>query len=256
MTRTRREALRIGAAALAGIGTIGIMPWRARAEGYSHDTQGGEIGIHPVSHASFVMTTPGGPVIYVDPVGEPSAYEALPAADVILITHQHGDHYAPETLAALAARNDASLIVNPAVMEMLSADLKPRATAVANGETADAGGIPLRAIPAYNLTQERLQYHPKGRDNGYILEIDGMTVYIAGDTEDIPEMRALTGIDIAFVPMNLPYTMDETAAASAVAEFKPTVVYPYHYRDSDLDKFEAALKDASGESEVVRGPWY
>ncbi|SFJ11811.1 MBL fold metallo-hydrolase [Albimonas pacifica] len=255
MDRTRREAMKLGAAALAGIGTIGIMPWRARAAGDAYATDGGEIGIHPVAHASLVMTTPG-PVIYVDPVGDPSAYADFPDADVILITHQHGDHYAPETLAALAAHNGARLIVNPAVMEMLPADLKTRATAVANGETADAAGIPLRAIPAYNTTEGRLQYHPKGRDNGYVLEIDGKTVYIAGDTEDIPEMRALTGIDIAFVPFNLPYTMTEEQAASAVAEFRPAVVYPYHYRDSDLDKFETALKAAADGVEVVRGPWY
>ncbi|MDF2234499.1 MBL fold metallo-hydrolase [Albimonas sp. CAU 1670] len=254
MQRTRREAMRLGAAALAGIGTISVMPWRARAAGDVYKTQGGEIGIHPVSHASFVMTTPG-PVIYVDPVGDPSAYADMPSPDVILITHEHGDHYAPETLAELA-KSAGEIIVNPAVMEKLSEDLKAKATAVANGETADAGGIPLRAIPAYNTTEERLKYHPQGRDNGYVLEIDGKTVYIAGDTEDIPEMRALTGIDIAFVPMNLPYTMTEAQAASAVAEFKPAVVYPYHYRDSDLDKFEAALKEASGASQVVRGPWY
>ncbi|MGR3782806.1 MAG: MBL fold metallo-hydrolase [Albimonas sp.] len=254
MDRTRREAMRLGAAALAGVGTIGIMPWRARAA-QTHATDGGEIGVHPVSHASFVMTTPG-PTIYVDPVGEPSAYAEFPDPDVILITHQHGDHYAPETLAALVDRSGARLIVNPAVMEMLPADLRSNATAVANGETADAAGVPLRAIPAYNTTEGRLQYHPQGRDNGYILEIDGRTVYIAGDTEDIPEMRALTGIDIAFVPFNLPYTMTEEQAASAVAEFRPAVVYPYHYRDSDLDKFETALKAAAGDVEVIRGPWY
>lgn len=252
MSATRREAMKLGAGALAGAALVGATPWRARAADM-YKTETGEIGIHAVQHASFVMTTPG-PVIYVDPVGDPALYKDLPPAEVILITHQHGDHYKPETLAALATK--ARLVVNPAVMEMLPADLKPKAAAVANGGAAEAGGYALRAIPAYNTTQDRLQYHPKGRDNGYVLEIDGTTVYIAGDTEDIPEMRALTGVDIAFVPMNLPYTMTEDQAASAVAEFQPGVVYPYHYKGSDLDKFEAALKAAGGEAKVIRAPWY
>ena len=101
-------------------------------------------------------------------------------------------------------------MVNPAVMAMLSDDLKAKATELANGGTTTVGDIAIEAVPAYNTTEERLQYHPKGRDNGYVLTIDGRRVYIAGDTEDIPEMRALTDIYIAFVPMNLPYTMDET----------------------------------------------
>ena len=254
MRRTRRDAMKLGAGALAGAGLIGVMPWRARAEGgdlYASDS--GEIGIHPVSHASFVITAPG-VTLYVDPVGDASLYEGMPAPDAILITHEHGDHYQPDTLTALPG--EAPLLVNPAVSEMLPEGLAARATVLANGESGEIAGVPVEAIPAYNTTEDRLQFHPEGRDNGYILSLDGMTIYIAGDTEDIPEMRALSGIDIAFVPMNLPYTMDVTQAASAVAEFKPRVVYPYHYRGADLDEFERKLSEASDASKVVRGPWY
>src|SRR5690606_20860133 len=110
--------------------------------------------------------------------------------------------------------------------------------------------------PAYNTTEDRLQYHPQGRDNGYVLSVAGKRIYIAGDTEDIPEMRALEAIDIAFVPMNLPFTMDEAQAASGVGAFAPGVVYPYHYGESDLDRFETLLGEEAVETEVVRGAWY
>ena len=138
-------------------------------------------------------------------------------------------------------------------MAMLSDDLKAKATAIGNGETTTVGEIGIEAVPAYNTTEERLKYHPKGRDNGYVLTIDGKRIYIAGDTEDIPEMRALKDIYVAFVPMNLPYTMDTDQAASAVSEFKPVYAYPYHYKGSDPQAFAAKVSDGT---EVVMGPWY
>lgn len=254
MSLTRRETLRLG---VAGLGAIVIMPYAARAQngsGDTYETDGGEISIHPVSHASFVMTTPG-PVIYNDPVGGAAAYEAYPAPDLILITHEHSDHYDTETLTALA-KEQTRLITNPAVFGMLPEGLKAKAEAIGNGESTKAGAIGIDAIPAYNTTPERLKYHPKGRDNGYILTIDGSRVYIAGDTEDIPEMRALEDIDIAFVPMNLPFTMDTSQAASAVAEFKPAYVYPYHYNGSDPEEFAAKVAASGVETQVVMGPWY
>ncbi|SES25609.1 L-ascorbate metabolism protein UlaG, beta-lactamase superfamily [Tranquillimonas rosea] len=251
---TRRTFIR-GAA--AGIAATTILPYAARAQSQDGDTfatDGGEITVHPVSHASFVMETPAG-VIYNDPVGEASAYESFPAPDLILITHEHGDHYNAETLAALVGE-DTQLLTNPAVYDMLPEDLKAQATAIANGETAEMMGVPIEAVPAYNTTEDRLQYHPEGRDNGYILEIDGMRVYIAGDTEGTDEMRALENIDLAFVPMNLPYTMAVDQAADAVADFAPTYVYPYHYRDSDPEEFAALLSESDAETEVKMGPWY
>ncbi|RST86254.1 MBL fold metallo-hydrolase [Aquibium carbonis] len=257
MTITRRATLGLGLAGITSIGLTTIMPYAALAQsegGDAYETETGRITIHPIDHASFVMTTPS-MVIYCDPVGEPAAYAAHPAPDLILITHEHGDHYNADTLAALVVDN-TRLVTNPAVYDMLSDDLKAKATAIANGETTTVDGMEIEAIPAYNTTEERLRYHPKGRDNGYVMAIDGRRVYIAGDTEDIPEMRALTDIYIAFVPMNLPFTMDVDQAASAVAEFKPAYVYPYHYRDSDPQAFADKVAASDAETEVVMGAWY
>jgi L-ascorbate metabolism protein UlaG (beta-lactamase superfamily) len=247
---TRRTLL---ATAAAAAGSSTILPYAALAQAqdsHSFDVEGGQIAIHPISHASFVMETPGA-VIYADPVGDPAAYADLPAPDLILITHEHGDHYDAETLAALMAEQ-TQLLTNPAVHEMLPEDLRSRATAIGNGETTQIGGISIEAIPAYNITEDRLQYHPEGRDNGYVLTIGGKRVYIAGDTEGTPEMRALQDIFLAFVPMNLPYTMDVEQAADAVNEFAPEYVYPYHYRDSDPEAFADMVQS----SEVRIGDWY
>ena len=227
---TRRQFLVTAGAA----GTVTILPYAAMAGGHlanEFKTPGGTITVHPISHASFVMETPLG-TIYSDPVGEAALYDGQPAADLIVITHEHGDHYNAETLAALVGET-TQIVTNPAVFDMMPEELQGKATAIANGESHDWNGLSIDAIPAYNTTEERKNFHPEGRDNGYVLSFEGFRVYISGDTEDIPEMRALENIDLAFVCMNLPFTMDATAAASAVSEFKPTYVYPYHYRGRD-----------------------
>ncbi|QIE54928.1 MBL fold metallo-hydrolase [Pikeienuella piscinae] len=252
MPLTRRQFAAVTAAA-AG---VTVLPFAGRAAGDAFGATGGDVIVHPIAHASFVMETPVG-VIYSDPVGEAAQYADLPAPDLILITHEHGDHFNAETLTALTG-DDTRLITNPAVHGMLPEALKARAKAIANGEEADFNDLSIRAIPAHNTTPERLKFHPEGRDNGYVLGFDGLTVYISGDTEDIPEMRALEGIDLAFVCMNLPFTMDVKAAASAVAEFKPTYVYPYHYRGrdggtQDPTEFADLVGDAA---EVKMGNWY
>lgn len=233
-----------------------IMPFAGRAQdgGDTYETDNGKISIFPISHASFVMTVPG-MVIYNDPIGGAAAYEGQPAPDLILITHEHQDHFDPETLAGIV-KDGTRLLTNPAVHGMLPEELKARATAIGNGENTTVGDISIDAIPAYNTTEDRLKYHPKGRDNGYVLSIDGRRVYIAGDTEDIPEMRALTDIDVAFVPMNLPFTMDVDQAASAVTEFAPAYVYPYHYQGSDPQAFADKVAAAGAKTQVVMGPWY
>ncbi|WP_011581895.1 MULTISPECIES: MBL fold metallo-hydrolase [Chelativorans] len=257
MTFTRRKTLQLGATGLAAVGATIIMPFSTRAQesqGDSYDSENGKITISPIAHASFVMTVPN-MVIYVDPVGGAAAFEGNPPADLILVTHEHGDHFEPDTLTALAGEQ-TQLVTNPSVFDKLPEALKSKATSIGNGESTTVGEIGIEAIPAYNTTPDRLQYHPKGRDNGYVLSADGRRVYIAGDTEDIPEMRALSDIDIAFVPMNLPYTMDSDQAASAVAEFAPKVVYPYHYRGSDPEAFAAKVAEAGAEIQVVQGPWY
>ena len=256
MTFTRRRTLGLGLAGLAGLGAATVMPFRAHAQsaGDSYDTDGGKITVSPISHASFVLSVPG-LVIYNDPVGGADLYQAHPAPDLILITHEHGDHYDAETLAAIVV-DKTRLIANPAVFGMLPDTLRGKAAAIANGESTEAGAVRIEAVPAYNTTADRLKYHPKDRDNGYVLSVDGRRVYIAGDTEDIPEMRALKEIDIAFVPMNLPFTMDVDQASSAVAEFAPGHVYPYHYKGSDPLAFAAKVEAAGKEIEVVQGPWY
>jgi len=255
MQLTRRHFCTAAAAA----GTITFLPFAARAAGEPADvfaSEAGDIAVHPVSHASVVLETPAG-TIYVDPVGDAAAYSGFPAPDLILITHEHGDHYNAETLAALVA-DGTVLIANPAVHEMMPEALKAKSSAIANGESTEFNGVAIDAIPAYNLTEDRKNFHPQGRDNGYVLGFEGFRVYVSGDTEDIPEMRVLKDIDLAFVCMNLPFTMDVEQAASAVKEFKPAYVYPYHYRGrdggtQDPAQFATLVGDAV---EVKMGNWY
>ena len=192
--------------------------------------------------------------ICVDPVGGAKAFQGLPRPDLILITDIHGDHLSKETLAELAG-SDTKLVGPPAVLEQLPAGLRGRATSLANGQTGTILGITIEAVPAYNLKAERQRYHPKGRGNGYVLTLGGKRIYLSGDTEDTPEMRALKNIDVAFVCMNLPYTMDVEQAARAVRAFKPRVVYPYHYRGSDLAKLKE-LVGADAGIEVRLRDWY
>ncbi len=252
---TRRTFL---ASAAAAAGTITVLPYAARAQDNgsdSFDTGMGPLTVHPVSHASFVMETPAG-VIYVDPVGEASQYEDFPAADLILITHEHGDHYNAETLEALMG-GDTHLLTNPAVAEMLPEGLEADEV-LANGDSTTWNEIGIDAIPAYNTTEGRTNFHPEGRDNGYVLTMGDFRVYISGDTEDIPEMRALEDIDLAFLCMNLPFTMTAEQAADAVAEFQPAYVYPYHYRGrdggtQDPEHFAELVGEAT---QVKMGDWY
>lgn len=253
--QTRRTIL---TTAVAAAGTM-VLPFRAAADGHQgdvFDTPIGEVTIHPIAHATFMMDTPLGRIL-VDPVGDMSLYDGLPEPDLILITHEHGDHYSAGTLQAARSTNP-SIITNPAVFGML--DDTNNVTALANGETSMWDEVSIHAIPAYNTTEGRLNFHPQGRDNGYVVDLGGFVVYISGDTEDIPEMRALEGIDLAFVCMNLPFTMDNVAAADAVAEFRPRYVYPYHYRGrdgafQDTGEFSEMLAD-SPEIELRFGDWY
>jgi L-ascorbate metabolism protein UlaG (beta-lactamase superfamily) len=194
---------------------------------------------------------------YVDPVGGGEAFRALPKPDLILITHGHGDHLSARTIAAVA-KSDTIIVAPPAVAQTLKKE-GVGAKVLANGETTELLGVPIEAVPMYNLTPQRRKYHPKGEGNGYVLEMGGKRIYIAGDTEDIPEMRKLTNIDVAFLCVNLPYTMDVNSAAGAVLEFKPRIVYPYHYRGvggmSDLQLFEKLVGKESGIDVRLRN-WY
>lgn len=203
----------------------------------------------PIKHATFVLQSER-TTIYIDPVGEVADFSGFPVPDLILITHIHKDHLAPDLVAALK-QGKTKVMAPPSVVEQLGYGI-----AISNGETTEILGIGIEAIPAYNTTTERLKFHPKGRDNGYVLSKKGVRLYISSDTEDIPEMRSLKDIDIAFVCMNLPFTMTVEQAASAVNEFKPGIVIPYHYRGkpdmSDVDAFEGLVTD----SKVSKLKWY
>lgn len=242
----------------AATGALAAFPVGLRAAGHAQDVvefaAGGQVVVHPVSHASVVLETTMG-TIYVDPVGSPDAYSDLPPADLILVTHEHGDHFNADVLAAIGAGN-VPMLSNPAVHGMLGE--MPDSQAIGNGETADIAGFGIEAVPAYNITPERMRFHPKGRDNGYVISVNGARIYLSGDSEDSAEMRALQGIDLAFVSMNLPFTMDAEAAASAVREFRPRAVYPYHYRGRDGGTQDPAVfADLVGDASDVRlGDWY
>jgi L-ascorbate metabolism protein UlaG (beta-lactamase superfamily) len=215
--------------------------------------QNGDVVVHPVNHATLVLTW-NGKTIYVDPVGGGGRFKEFPRPDLVLITDIHGDHLNLDTLSAVGA-NQSILVVPEAVAEKLPAPLRDKAVVLGNGQKKTVLNVPVEAVPMYNLTADRLKFHTKGRGNGYVLTLGGKRFYISGDTEDIPEMRSLKGIDVAFVCMNLPYTMTVDQAASAVLAFKPKIVYPYHYRGSDVEKFKR-LVTAKSDIEVRLRDWY
>jgi L-ascorbate metabolism protein UlaG (beta-lactamase superfamily) len=221
---------------------------------------GGDLIIHPIKHATLAMSW-NGLTVYVDPAVVPGApgnpdptalFAGMPPPDLILVTHMHPDHFDGPALDKLAGTK-TTVIAPQSVVEQMPVDLKSRAHILANGKSMDVGKIRVEAVPAYNVTQDRLQFHPKGRDNGYILTFGGKRVYIAGDTEGVPEMLALQNIDVAFIPMNVPYTMTPERAAEAVNAFKPSIVYPYHYGQSDISAFAKAVGPGI---EVRQRAWY
>ncbi len=210
---------------------------------------GGDITIAPINHATLQIVY-SGHVIDIDPVAQGN-YADLAAPDIILITHTHGDHFNPATIATL--RKPTTTLVVPAD----AAPKLDKPIVMAAGEKTTVDGLSLEAVPAYNLTRGPAPgqfYHPKGQGNGYVLTLGGKRIYIAGDTEGTPEMKALRNIDVAFIPMNLPYTMTPQEAAEAVKAFNPKIVYPYHYRGSDVTAFASALKDTG--IDVRLRDWY
>ncbi|MFD1875641.1 MBL fold metallo-hydrolase [Hymenobacter bucti] len=221
-------------------------------------TSKGPLTVQPITHGSVVLTW-NGKTIYIDPYGGAASYTGLTAPDVILITDIHGDHLDPKTLAGLSV-GKAVMIVPPAVAEKLPAEYKPQVRILRNGQQLDTLGLRVSAIPMYNLPEAADAPHPKGRGNGYVLTLGGKRVYLSGDTEDIAEMRALKNIDVAFVCMNLPYTMDVNQAAQAVLAFKPGIVYPYHYRGqnglSDVAAFQKTVNAANKKIDVRLRNWY
>jgi len=216
------------------------------------------VQVTPISHATALLTW-GETSIYTDPTGGTTTFAGAPAADIILVTDIHGDHFSTSTLALLVG-SSTSLIVPQAVKDLLPASLAAQAKVLANGQTISEQGFQVTGIAMYNLPQATSSPHIKGRGNGYMIEKDGYRVYVAGDTSGTPEMRALTGIDIAFIPMNLPYTMSVEEAADAVLTFKPKQVYPYHYRGqdglADINRFKSLVNAGDPAIDVVLADWY
>ncbi len=221
-------------------------------------TSKGDLSIQPINHATLAFTW-NGKTVYTDPNGG-KAFEGIAAPDLILVTDIHGDHFSPETLQAVST--DKTIIIVPqAAYNKLSDVLKAKAVVLTNGQTINKLDIAINAITMYNLPDaSNNAMHTKGRGNGYVLTFGNKTIYISGDTAGIPEMRSLKNIDIAFVCMNLPYTMEINEAAAAVLDFKPKIVYPYHYRGqnglSDIEAFKKLVNAGNKDTEVRLRDWY
>ncbi|WP_246559408.1 MBL fold metallo-hydrolase [Citrifermentans pelophilum] len=211
------------------------------AEAFEKDvvkTTAGDLEITFIGHGSLMFKF-GNKVIHVDPYSKLADYAKLPKADLIFLTHEHQDHLDPVALQQLTTAKTTVVLTEK------FAEKVPGGIIMRNGDTRDVGGIAVEAVPAYNIMHKRdtgQPFHPKGTGNGYVLTFADKRLYIAGDTENIPEMGLLKRIDIAFLPMNLPYTMTPEMVADAARSFKPKVLYPYHYGEADPARLVALLK--------------
>jgi len=205
----------------------------------SFDLAGGKLTVTFIGHATLMLEY-AGKVIHVDPVSQYADYAALPKADIILVTHNHGDHLDAAAIRAVSTPGTV-LVANAESVKQLGSGLPLR-----HGESRSVAGIQVTAVPAYNTSVGRDRFHPAGRDNGYILELGGRRIYIAGDTEDTAEMKALRDIWIAFLPMNQPYTMTPAQVASAAKAFRPAILYPYHFGQTDTAELVELLKAEKG----------
>jgi len=223
-----------------GIACVGVLfsvaasgaEGRAPTDVISSGTDGVSVTLY--GHAS-VRFSYKGMTVYVDPVAEFVGDGNLEKADLILITHDHDDHFDPALIAWLS-KPGTEVVANGRCVDRLK-----RGHALANGQRISVLGVGIEAVPAYNTSKEKLQFHPKGRDNGYVIAFGSERVYVAGDTEDIPELSALKDIDAAFLPVNLPYTMTVTQLAHAIEMVAPRIAYPYHTGDTDQAKLAAAM---------------
>ncbi len=241
-----RIALTLG---LLVLGLAGLAGAQQKLEKDVFPTSKGDLEIIFLGHASLMMTF-GGKTIHVDPYGDVADYRALPRADLILVTHEHFDHMDPEALKLVFKPGTAAVGCKACAPKL------PGAIVMANGDTRTVLGLTIEAVPAYNIEHTRPDgnpFHPKGAGNGYIVTFGETRVYLAGDTENTPEMKALRSIDIAFLPMNLPYTMTPEQVADAAMAFRPKVLYPYHTGDTDTGRLVKLLQ---GEKEIevrIRG---
>jgi L-ascorbate metabolism protein UlaG (beta-lactamase superfamily) len=201
-------------------------------------TSAGDLAITFLGHGSLLLVFQG-KNIYVDVFGEVADYSQLPKADIVFITHEHFDHMDPNALASIRMENTV-LVYTDACAQQVKGGIVMR-----NGDRQTVAGIPVQAVPAYNLIHKRedgLPFHPKGAGNGYILTFGDTRLYIAGDTENIPEIKTLKDITIAFLPMNLPYTMTPEMVTDAAKALQPSILYPYHYGKTDVSKCVELLK--------------
>jgi L-ascorbate metabolism protein UlaG (beta-lactamase superfamily) len=246
----RTEAL--AARGLLFLGLFVALSAASRAQTDTISTNRGDLRITPVVHGSLMLQWDN-KVIHVDPSSAVGGdFTGLPKGDLILITDIHGDHMDRAKIDLL--KKPGSVIVTSAAVKQTIGE----AQTIANGETKTFAGIQIEAVPAYNLVrgpQQGQLFHDKGRGNGYILTLGDKRLYISGDTECIPEMKAVRNIDVAFVCMNLPYTMTPGEAAECVNNFKPKIVYPYHYGQSNLQEFSSAVQKTPGIDVRLR-KWY
>jgi len=212
-------------------------------ENYESDiikTAAGDLKITFIGHGTLMFDF-GGKVIHLDPVGEYAEYSKLPKADIILVTHDHFDHLDIKAIESI--RKETTIVM----MNEAGAVKVKGGIVIKNGDRKTAEGLQIDAVPAYNLVHMRapgVPFHGKGIGNGYVITFGDKKVYIAGDTENIPEMKSLEKIDIAFLPMNLPYTMTPEMVADAAKAFRPKILYPYHYGETDTSKLVSLMKDA------------
>jgi L-ascorbate metabolism protein UlaG (beta-lactamase superfamily) len=227
------------------VAAIGLVAAAAQAQNLEKDvipTSAGELSITFVGHGSLILGH-GGKTIHVDPLGKLADYATLPKADLVLVTHSHGDHLDPAALAAIR-RPDTTVVVAPDCEGKVEGAITLR-----NGERKTIAGLEIEAVPAYNLVHKRpdgTPFHPKGRGNGYVLTFGDTRLYVAGDTENVPEMKVLERIAVAFLPMNLPYTMTPEMVADAARAFRPRILYPYHFGETDTARLLALMKDEKG----------
>jgi L-ascorbate metabolism protein UlaG (beta-lactamase superfamily) len=206
------------------------------------ETSAGELTITFVGHGTL-MFTHGGKVIHVDPVGREADYEHMPDADLVLVTHRHGDHLDPGAIGLISTATTAVVVSRDC------GDAVEGAVRLENGESAVVQGYPIEAVPAYNLVNKRdsgQPFHPKGDGNGYVITFGDTRVYVGGDTENTPEMKALEDIDVAFLPMNVPYTMTPEMVADAAKALQPRILYPYHYGSTDVSALVSLLAGEEG----------
>ncbi len=232
---------RLAVMAAMGLGATAVMGQDACVTD-AFETSAGELKITFLGHGSLMMAF-GGKIIHVDPWSRVADYTKFPKADLVLLTHDHYDHLDPVALRSVRTAG-TRVILPPACARQVTGG-----TVMTNGETRTELGIQVEAVAAYNLVHRREDgqlYHPKGEGNGYVLTFAGKRIYVAGDTENTPEMKALSKIDCAFLPMNLPYTMTPEMVADAARAFRPKILYPYHHMGTNQTELVALLKDTPG----------